>query len=130
MSQDLGINEYAKAASELAIYPEALKGTKLSLCYVLLGLANEAGEAAGKLKKVLRGDKDNIRIFDAEGALTDEGRSFLQENLGPEVTDTFWYGAMALLELGILPSEALQANIDKLQSRKNRGQLKGDGDNR
>jgi hypothetical protein len=42
-------NEYQSKAVETAIY-----GTGSTIIYPALGLANEAGEVLGKIKKVLR----------------------------------------------------------------------------
>ena len=52
------------------------------------------------------------------------------EILKSEAGDCFWYLVMMLKELGLNPSDILQQNIDKLQSRKERNVIKGSGDNR
>jgi len=45
-------DEYQDWTDSTAIYPE-----DKALEYVALGLVNEAGEFAGKVKKILRGDR-------------------------------------------------------------------------
>lgn len=85
--------------------------------YPVLGLANEAGEVAGKIKKVFR-DKD--------GEINEETRQALASELG----DVLWYLAQVCTELEIPLEEVAQANLDKLLDRQRRGKIRGDGDNR
>jgi NTP pyrophosphatase (non-canonical NTP hydrolase) len=80
-------------------------------------LTNEAGEVAGKIKKIFR-DKDGV-IGEAE-------REALQSELG----DVLWYLAQVCTELEISLDEVAEANIEKLYSRLERGKIGGDGDNR
>ena len=44
--------------------------------------------------------------------------------------DVLWYVANLAKELGISMDEVAQKNIEKLQSRQQRGELHGSGDNR
>lgn len=107
----LTLNEYQRGTTETAIYPGQQELTGLT--YVALGLASEAGEFAGKVKKILRdGDEGNVK------ALSDE--------LG----DVLWYVARAASELGRSLGMIGHENLDKLQSRMERGSIKGSGDNR
>jgi len=85
--------------------------------YPTLGLANEAGEVAGKLKKVFR---------DKSGQISDETREALAAELG----DVLWYLAQVCTELDISLDEVAEANLAKLLDRQARGKIKGDGDNR
>jgi NTP pyrophosphatase (non-canonical NTP hydrolase) len=80
-------------------------------------LTNEAGEVAGKIKKIFR-DKDGV-IGEAE-------REALQSELG----DVLWYLAQVCTELEISLDDVAEANIEKLYSRLERGKIGGDGDNR
>lgn len=107
-------NEYQEKTGETAIYPG--KGETLGLLYVGLGLG-ESGEVQGKLKKVIR---------DHEGVVTEESRAAITKELG----DTLWYVAQTASELGISLEDIAQQNISKLLDRKERGVLKGSGDNR
>lgn len=88
----------------------------LELAYVGLGLG-EQGEIQGKIKKIIR---------DSIGQITDERKEEIEE----ELTDLLWYVAMTLDKLGLSFGEAAIKNLEKLQDRKNRGVLKGEGDNR
>lgn len=108
---------YEHAAAKTAIYPDAGYGTMTALAYVTLGLTNEAGEVAGKLKKVLR---------DGGGTLTEDARAVI----AGEVADVLWYVAMAARELGTTLEALATENAAKLADRSERGVLGGSGDNR
>ncbi|HKY55106.1 MAG TPA: nucleoside triphosphate pyrophosphohydrolase family protein, partial [Anaerolineales bacterium] len=85
--------------------------------YPTLGLVNEAGEVAGKIKKVFR-DKD--------GQISDETLEALKAELG----DVLWYLAQVATELELSLDDIAEANIDKLYDRLERDKIRGDGDNR
>jgi NTP pyrophosphatase (non-canonical NTP hydrolase) len=85
--------------------------------YPALGLTNEAGEVAGKIKKIFR-DKDGVM---------DQGDILaLQSELG----DVLWYLAQLATELGLSLDDIASHNIDKLQDRLSRGKIHGEGDDR
>lgn len=113
-AQKLSLSDYQKRCCETAIYPKE-KG--MGLYYCALGLSGEAGEIANKIKKVMR---------DASGSLAPERR----EQLSAELGDVLWYIASLCTELGVDMSDVAQRNIDKLNSRLERGVIGGDGDNR
>jgi NTP pyrophosphatase (non-canonical NTP hydrolase) len=85
--------------------------------YPTLGLANEAGEVAGKVKKIFR---------DKQGLIGPAEREALKSELG----DVLWYLAQVCTELELSLDEVAEANIEKLYSRLERGKIGGDGDNR
>ena len=85
--------------------------------YPTLGLANEAGEVAGKIKKIFR---------DRKGEITPEDRSSIKYELG----DVLWYLSQVCTSLDIDLADVAESNLKKLFSRKARGALKGDGDKR
>src|SRR5512138_367882 len=85
--------------------------------YPTLGLVNEEGEVAGKIKKVFR---------DKEGHISAETREALKAELG----DVLWYIAQVATELDLTLDEIAEYNIEKLYSRLERGKIRGDGDNR
>lgn len=87
------------------------------IVYPTLGLANEAGEVAGKVKKIFR---------DKQGEISDEDREALKQELG----DVLWYLTQICTDLGISLEEVAEANIAKLFSRLDRGTIGGSGDNR
>jgi len=85
------------------------------LPYLVCGLANEAGEVAGKYKKFLRGDV--------------EEEEFIEQVTG-ELGDVLWYLATLANELDIQLDTVAMNNLSKLESRMERGQIRGNGDNR
>ncbi len=87
------------------------------IVYPTLGLANEAGEVAGKIKKIFR---------DRGGVITDDDRAALVLELG----DVLWYLTQICTELDVTLEEVAAANIAKLASRAARGTIRGDGDQR
>lgn len=109
--------DYEIATRHTAIYPEAQTGSFGAVAYVTLGLANEAGEVAGKVKKAWR---------DAEGEFDTDRIEAIKGELG----DVLWYLARVADELGLSFQEIAEGNLTKLNSRKARGVIGGDGDNR
>lgn len=83
----------------------------------VLGINGEAGEVAEKVKKIIR-DKD--------GVISDQDKLELAKELG----DVLWYLAVFAHDLGVPLDSIAEQNLEKLQSRKARGVLGGDGDNR
>ena len=78
---------------------------------------NEAGEVAGKIKKIFR---------DQNGQITEADKQSLKNELG----DVLWYLTQVRTELGLTLEEVAETNITKIFSRRERGKLGGDGDNR
>lgn len=101
----LDFSQYQPLAFATAIYPR-----EHAITYPALGLASEAGEVAGKIKKMLRDGNLDIAALKAE--------------LG----DVLWYIAALCSDLGLSMQEVAEENLRKLQDRKERDKLKGDGD--
>lgn len=117
---NMDVAEYQSKAREVAIYPRVggvKEGDPTPLYYLGLGLAGESGEISEKLKKLLR---------DRGGIIDEEFRQALLGELG----DVIWYISNLCSELDVPLGDVMQTNIDKLHSRKDRGKLHGDGDNR
>ena len=106
------LNEYQQHALETAQYPKDWR-----IIYPTLGLTGEAGEVSDKVKKVIR-DHDNK--FDRETC----------EAIAYELSDVLWYCATLAYDLGFTLQEIAEMNYEKLSSRKRRGVIHGDGDNR
>ena len=109
----MDLNEYQQKSRKTAAYP----AIRHPVIYPTLGLANEAGEVAGKVKKIFR---------DKQGIIGEVECQALKGELG----DVLWYIAQVCTELGLTLDDVAQANIEKLYSRLERGKIGGDGDNR
>jgi NTP pyrophosphatase (non-canonical NTP hydrolase) len=107
----ISLDDFQRGALETAVYPEQHR-----VIYPALGLAGEAGEVADKVKKVLRGD----------GPLDEERKKAIAQEIG----DVLWYCAVLASDLGFGLEEIGSMNYAKLHSRKERGMLGGDGDDR
>jgi len=106
----MNFSEYQKKANATAIYD-----SKFSILYPTLGLAGEAGEVAEKVKKIIR---DNKSIIDEK------------ESVAKELGDVLWYVAAVARDIGYSLEVIAEMNIEKLESRRERGVLQGNGDNR
>lgn len=106
------LNEYQKRALETALYPKEVR-----ILYPTLGLTGEAGEVADKVKKVIR---DNDGDFSVERRL----------EIAKELGDVLWYISTLANDLGYTLEEIGELNNRKLSSRKERGVISGNGDNR
>ena len=98
---------YEERASLTAIYPK-----EKALEYLALGLTSEAGEVAGKVKKLIRDGKGDKKA------------------IASEIGDVLWYCAMLAKETKVSLNDIMKDNLKKLYIRKERGTLQGSGDNR
>ena len=113
-------NLYQKKAHETANYPSGTIGKEayaVDYIYPALGLAEEAGEVAGKFAKTVR---------DNNGVIDEESKTAIKKELG----DVLWFVAECCTVLGIQMSDVASLNIKKLEDRKARGVISGSGDNR
>jgi NTP pyrophosphatase (non-canonical NTP hydrolase) len=104
---------YEMKASQTAIFPK-----NQALEYLALGLTSEAGEVAGKVKKLIRDGEDM------------EGYELKKIAIASEIGDVLWYCAMMAKEVGVPLNYIMKENLKKLHSRKERGTLSGSGDDR
>ena len=107
-------NEYQKesADSDMGV------PMKLSpLVYYAIAINEEAGELAGKVKKIYR---------DHNGAISATDRADMIDEGG----DILWYLTRLCETLGISLEEMARRNIIKLDGRRERGTLQGSGDDR
>lgn len=111
-------DEYQKQAITTDLFDGKMQSvTDHGFLEKAFGLIGEAGEAAEKLKKIIR-DKD--------GKFTGDDRTELTKELG----DVLWYISSLAYYMGVSLDDLAQMNLEKVLSRKVRGQTKGSGDNR
>ena len=102
-------DEYQQETMKTAVYDK-----DVAVTYLALGLASEAGEVAGKVKKWVRGDTSYVD--------TDE--------IAKELGDVLWYVSQMAETFNLSLGDIAQSNVNKLRSRMERDKIKGDGDNR
>lgn len=102
--------EYQLNALRTAVYPK-----KYAISYPALGLAEEAGEVAGKISKMMR---DNIQIQDQKKAIASE------------MGDVLWMLAALAHDCGLSLQTIAEMNAEKLKKRQQKGTLHGEGDDR
>lgn len=111
------VHDIAEYQRESAVTWRGVEIQKADLAYLTLGLCNEAGEFAGKVKKMFR---------DRHGDMDESMRRELESELG----DVLWYLTRLCDELDTTVLVVAQRNLDKLLDRKERGKVYGDGDHR
>ena len=109
----MNFTDYQTKSRKTAKYP----AIGHPVIYPVRGLTNEAGEVAGKIKKIFR---------DKEGVIGEIERTALKGELG----DVLWYLAQVCTEIDLSLDEVAEHNLEKLYSRLERGKIGGDGDNR
>ena len=108
------LDEYQDEASKTAIFPNELPDfIEVGQVYTVLGQSGESGEVEEKLKKAIR----------------ENDESYIQ-GMRAEVGDTLWYLSQVCEEFDWSLEQIAEDNIDKLQDRKDRGALTGEGDDR
>ncbi len=103
----MNFTDYQSWAKDLAIYPRSH-----AIIYPAMGLAGEAGEVANKVKKLIRDGKlDKDAVAD-------------------ELGDVLWYVATLAADLDLDMGKIAEQNVAKLNDRRDRHALAGDGDRR
>ncbi len=109
----MDFSDYQTKSRRTAKYP----AIGHAVIYPTLGLASEAGEVSGKIKKIFR---------DKGGVINEADKEALKSELG----DVLWYISQICTELELSLDAVAEYNIDKLYSRLERGKIGGEGDNR
>lgn len=114
---DPDYDEWAKENNLLGAYQNWVETMMLTegkdrLIENTLGLVGEAGEVAEKIKKFIRDDFIDV--------------SSVKKELG----DVLFYLTALSTWFGVTAEEVLKANMEKLNSRKDRNKLQGNGDDR
>jgi len=130
----MNFKEYQKATEETANYPSIGK----IFIYPALGVNGEVGELADKVIKILAklvkfhnsssaiAERMKKLMRDKNGIITEEEKEGVKKELG----DILYYAARICTEFNIDLHDVATTNIEKLRSRKSRGKISGEGDNR
>lgn len=129
---ELTLNMYQKKAMTTCM------GTCDNFAYMMLNLVGELGEFASKIAKQIR--KENVEVIDNDlfvnnrnwmgPELDADFRPEFKAELRKEAGDILWQLAGLCNVMGWSLDDVAQANLDKLASRKERGVIDGNGDNR
>lgn len=107
---------FQERTPDTAEYPG--QGEALGLSYCAMGLAGGAGAVNNQVKKCIRDDGISV---------TPERLAKIKHFLG----ENQWYAAQLCNELGLsLGDDVMAENLAVLADRKERGVIKGDGENR
>lgn len=126
--QEMTLNNYQKKAMETCM-PSCD-----NISYMLLNLVGEVGEFSGKLAKQIR--KGNITIGgryspnSLQCRCPDDSMIELNTELMYEAGDILWQLSGLCEVMGWKLDDIAKMNIEKLQSRKCRGVIDGNGDYR
>lgn len=123
------LNDYQKMAMETCM-PSCE-----NFSYMMLNLVGEVGEFASKVAKMVRKGQVEIDTMDDKTSDLFPMMSlpqwvYMQEELKKEAGDMLWQLAGLCHVMGWNLEDVGQGNLDKLASRKARGVIDGDGDNR
>ena len=110
------LNEYQAQARAYAT------GGGLRPDYAVMGLAEEAGEAVGKVAKFVRATGRDANDIALDGAW--RGKLVL------ELGDALWMVSNAAAALNVELDDLALQNLVKLSGRKRRGTICGEGDGR
>jgi len=106
----INLIQYQQEAIKTAVY-----NSTYAVMYPALGLAEEAGEVAGKIAKMLRDDID-----------MEEQREKIEAEMG----DVLWMLAALAKGCNLSLQTIAEKNLEKLRKRQEARTLKGEGDNR
>ena len=124
-NKDLTLNEYQSKAMTTCM------PTCENASYMLLNLVGEVGEFTSKIAKAIRKGK---AVIDYNALVTECGGESMTKqeiaDLKAEAGDILWQLAGLCKVMGWSLQEVGDENLDKLSSRKQRGVISGDGDNR
>lgn len=120
------LNEYQKQAMSTCM--ESCD----NFAYMMLNLVGEVGEFSSKVAKAIRKEKKAIyssELCTHHKAMEEHDDEFMVE-LKKEAGDILWQLAGLCGTMGWDLEDVAQGNLDKLASRKERGVIDGNGDNR
>lgn len=112
LDRGMTLGAYQRGALSTAISPKDSE-----VAYLALAMCGEAGELADKVKKVIR-DHNNEYTAD------------LRKAMAEELGDVLWYAANLANAIGYSLEDVCRMNLRKIESRRQRGKIHGEGDNR
>lgn len=123
------LNEYQKQAMTTCMTSCA------NLPYMLFNLQGEVGELSSKIAKAIRKGKiwftdDDIDRNQLKALTTVDEQVEFEDAVIGELGDVLWQLAGVCDVLGFKLEDVAQHNLRKLASRKQRGVIDGNGDNR
>lgn len=122
----MNMNEYQERAMSTCM------ASSNNISYMLIGMQGEMGELASKFAKAIR--KGVIAINDNDMSISPDADPEvvrqLMDGVKGEIGDVLWFVACMCQVLGLSLEEVAQHNVDKLASRKQRGVIEGNGDER
>lgn len=116
------LNEYQKGAMSTCM------DSSNNLAYMLTGLTAEVGEVNDKIAKAIR--KGKIRIEKNQLTFRNCDSDAMCDEIAKEISDCLWFVSGLASVFGYTLEEIGQINLSKLASRKERGVIDGNGDNR
>ena len=122
MYNKMELNEYQMRAMKTCL------SSSNNFSYMILNLVGEVGEFSSKVAKAIRKEKSDIDdndLYFSENALPEE-----IIDLKYEAGDILWQLSGLCKVMGWSLEDVAQMNLDKLASRKDRGVIVGNGDNR
>lgn len=123
--KELTLNEYQERAMTTCM------DSCNNFSYMFIGFVGEMGEFASKVAKAIRKEK---AMIDGNYLITEKGNDSLTEqelaDLRSEVGDCAWFIAGLCKVMGWTLEDVCKENLAKLASRKQRGLIDGNGDNR
>lgn len=119
---------------ELNEYQKRAMSTCMDTCdnytYMMNNLIAEVGEFAGKVAKMVRKGQLEVKDGDLCPKVSFAEWTYASEELKKEAGDMLWQLAGLCNVMGWDLEDVAVGNLDKLASRKDRGVICGDGDNR
>ena len=129
--QQLTLNEYQEKAMTTCL------PTCNNIAYMSMNLCGEVGELLSKIAKAIRKGKLFIGTSDrdenGERIMTQTLHGVTEQEMNDikkECGDVMWQMAGLCSVLGFSLEDVCRQNLEKLQSRQQRGLIDGDGDNR
>ena len=120
----MDFDDYEAMVAETRIYPRWAR-----VIYPSMKLASETGEFLEKTGKLIR-DTDTFEDEEGNFKPYDASPSIESDDRAKELGDILWYITALALDMGYSLQDVAEMNYKKLLSRRERGMIKGSGDNR